>query len=316
MSRRPPGRISGSDSTCPGEGSTLSGMLLSREEMRFDFGGARFDSTRDRELLRWILSQFLYGEVTGIQVGHWLYAAPDLESARFLAKQAIEELQHVGNFLKVMQTIGVSPEPAHPVLRFLATGMMGDDWAEHVALEMATGEGFVLTAFYALIDTLDQPEAVAILERAARQEEGHVSFGEQKTMQLLAADPKRRNELLAANLVWMWGVTRLSRYVEKHLPREHPVLIQLPLFLAHALRCAETRMLRMGLCDAPPSSLTAARRFALLSEFGARKLGGAGLRALKLPLRILPSGRPKRLTDTYLDDPSVRALIDEAEPAA
>jgi hypothetical protein len=284
-------------------------MLLSREEMRFDFGGARFDSKRDAAVLRWILSQFLYGEVTGIQVGHWLYGAPDLESARFLAKQAIEELQHVGNFLKVMQVVGVEPEPAHPVLRFLATSMMGDDWGEHVALEMATGEGFVLTAFYALIDTLDQPEAIAILERSARQEESHVEFGEQKTQQLLAAEPGRRRELLAANLVWIWGVERLADYVEAHLPKDHAVLAQLRPFLAHALRCAETRLMRLGLCEVPPSSLSATTKLALVAGLGARKLGHGGLSALSWPLRWLPVGQRKRLTDTYLEDPAVRALL-------
>jgi hypothetical protein len=291
-------------------------MLLTREEMRFDFGGAKFDSVHDREVLGWILSQFLYGEVTGIQVGHWLYAAPDLESARFLAKQAIEELQHVGNFLKIMATIGVEPQPAHPVLRFLATGMMGDDWPEHVALEMATGEGFVLTAFYALIDTLDQPEAVAILERSARQEEGHVQFGEQKTQQLLAAKPSLRRELLAANLVWIWGVKRLARYIEKHLPNGHPVLSQLSPFLAHALRCAETRVVRLGLCEKPPSELTRAESAGLLAELAGRKVAGAGARALLFPLRLFPAAQKKRLTDTYLDDPAVRSLRDEAEPVA
>lgn len=287
-------------------------MLLTREEMRFDFGGARFDSVKDREILGWILSQFLYGEVTGIQVGHWLYAAPDLESARFLAKQAIEELQHVGNFLKIMQAVGVEPQPAHPVLRFLATGMMGDDWPEHVALEMATGEGFVLTAFYALIETLDKPEAVAILERSARQEEGHVHFGEQRTLQLLAAKPHLRRELLAANLVWMWGVTQLARYIERHLPQGHPVLSQLGSFLAHSLRCAETRLVRLGLCDKPASELSKAERAGLLAELAGRKLAGAGAKALRFPLRLFPAGQKKRLTETYLDDPAVRSVRDEA----
>ena len=42
-------------------------MLLSREEMTFDFGGAKLDPTRDRELLEWMFNQFLYGEITGIQ---------------------------------------------------------------------------------------------------------------------------------------------------------------------------------------------------------------------------------------------------------
>ena len=284
-------------------------MLLSRDEMRFDFGGARFDSRRDAAVLRWILSQFLYGEVTGIQVGHWLYGAPDLESARFLAKQAIEELQHVGNFLKVMQVLGVEPEPAHPVLRFLATSMMGDDWGEHVALEMATGEGFVLTAFYALIDTLDQPDAIAILERATRQEESHVEFGEQKTRELLAAEPGRRRELLAANLVWMWGVERLADYVERHLPKDHAVLSQLRPFLSHCLRCAETRLMRLGLCETPPSELGTPAKLALVAGLGARKLGHTGWSALSWPLRWLPIAQRKRLTDTYLQDPAVRAVL-------
>jgi hypothetical protein len=284
-------------------------MLLSRDEMRFDFRGAKFHPVRDRDTLRWILSQFLYGEVTGIQVGHWLYGAPDIESARFLARQAIEELQHVGSFLKVMQTLGVTPEPAHPMLRFLATGMMGSDWAEHVALEMATGEGFVLTAFYALIDTLDHPEAVSILERSVRQEESHVDFGERQAMKLLAERPNLRPQLLAANLVWMWGVKRLAAYLDKRVPSSHPVLSQLMPFLAHALRCAELRIERMGLCEGSLSDLSKTRKTALLVELSASKLGHAALRAARAPLALLPFvPRQRRLTDTYLSDPAIRTV--------
>src|SRR5881275_1770882 len=127
-------------------------MLLSRQEMTFDFGGARLEAGRDRALLGWVVNQFLYGEVTGIQCGHWLYDAPDLEAARFLARQSLEEMQHVDNFLRIMTMLGCQPKPAHPAVRFLATGMMGSSWAEHVALEMAQGEGFVLECFYAVID--------------------------------------------------------------------------------------------------------------------------------------------------------------------
>lgn len=289
-------------------------MLLTRDEMRFDFGGAKLDPVRDRQALTWMFSQFLYGEVTGVQVGHWLYGAPDLDSARFLAKQAIEELQHVGNFLKVMQALGISPEPAHPVLRFLATGMMGDDWAEHVALEMATGEGFVLTAFYAVIDTLDHPHAVAILERAARQEESHVAFGERKTAELIAAEPELRRKLLGANLVWMWGVTRLARYVDRNLPKGHPVLDQLEPFLAHALRCAELRLLRLGLLDRPLSQLSTAYKAGLVAELAASKAGHALRGVLRWPLAIVPGvGKKQRLTDTYLNDPSVREMLREGD---
>src|SRR5512140_619926 len=149
-------------------------MLLTREEMAFDFGGAKLDPVRDRDLLVWSVQQFLYGEITGIQIGHWLYQAPDLEAARFLARQAVEEFQHVGNFLRILEILRAKPEPAAGAVRFLATGLMGNDWAEHVALEMALGEGLVLQAFYAMIETVDEPEIVAILRRAVKQEERHV----------------------------------------------------------------------------------------------------------------------------------------------
>jgi hypothetical protein len=36
-------------------------MLLSREEQTHDFGGARFDLDRDRDVLSWNFSQFLFG---------------------------------------------------------------------------------------------------------------------------------------------------------------------------------------------------------------------------------------------------------------
>ena len=114
-------------------------MLLTREEMSFDFGGAKLDPVRDKELIGWMLNQFLYGEMTGIQVGHWLYDAPDVNAAKFLARQSLEEMQHVDNFLRMMTMMGVAPAPAHWAVRFLSTGMMGGSWAEHVALEMAQG---------------------------------------------------------------------------------------------------------------------------------------------------------------------------------
>ena len=159
-------------------------MLLTREEMSFDFGGAKLDPVRDKELIGWMLNQFLYGEMTGIQVGHWLYDAPDVNAAKFLARQSLEEMQHVDNFLRMMTMMGVQPAPAHWAVRFLSTGMMGGSWAEHVALEMAQGEGFVLMAFYGVIDTLDHKPSVDILKRAVKQEERHVEFGERD----LAAD--------------------------------------------------------------------------------------------------------------------------------
>jgi bacterioferritin (cytochrome b1) len=297
-------------------------MLLTRDEMTFDFAGAKLEPARDRELLEWMFNQFLYGEVTGIQVGHWLYDAPDFEAARFLARQSLEEMQHVDNFLRIMAMLGSRPRPAHPAVRFLATGMMGSSWAEHVALEMAQGEGFVLQAFYAVIDTLDHKPSVDILRRAVKQEERHVEFGEQQTAKAIEGKPWLRRRLLGLSLVSMWGVRRLARFMENRLPvtggargQSPGVLQHLPAFLAHANVCDELRLRRIGVLDRPLAELSAARRALLVAEaYGGKLLGGLGALVM-LPLRVLPLWpKKKRLTDTYLRDAHVTGFCLPAGP--
>jgi bacterioferritin (cytochrome b1) len=299
-------------------------MLLTREEMTFEFAGAQLSPARDRELLEWMFNQFLYGEVTGIQVGHWLYDAPDFEAAKFLARQSLEEMQHVDNFLRIMAMLGCRPRPAHAAVRFLATGMMGGSWAEHVALEMAQGEGFVLQAFYAVIDTLDHKPSVDILRRAVKQEERHVEFGEQQTAKAIEGKPWLRRRLLGLSLVSMWGVRRLAGYMESRLPKDHEVMKHLPAFLAHANVCAELRLRRIGVLDRPLAELSAGKRALLVAEAYGGKLVGGLASLIMLPLRILPLWpKRKRLTDTYLRDIHVTGyalpagsgpMPDEAQP--
>jgi len=281
-------------------------MLLSREEMTYDFGGARLDPATDGEIIRWVISQFLYGEVTGIQVGHWLYGAPDLAAAKFLARQSLEEMQHVDNFLRMLSMMNLTPQPAHPMVRFLSTGMMGNDWAEHVCLEMAAGEGFVLVAFYALIDLLDHQKSVDILNRAVKQEERHVEFGEAQTVKAIAAHPGLKRRLLGLNLVSLWAVGRLAGFMGKRLPADHPVMRQLPEFLEHTNRCAEARLMRMGLLDRPIRELSTARKAALVAEAYGRKSPQAVWSVATSPVRAVAGlfARP-RLTETYLRDPHV-----------
>ena len=294
-------------------------MLLTRKEMTFDFQGEKLDPVRDRDLLEWMLNQFLYGEVTGIQVGHWLYDAPDMEAAKFLARQSLEEMQHVDNFLRIMAMLGCQPKPAHPAVRFLATGMMGGSWAEHVALVMALGEGFVLQSFYAVIDTLDHKPSVDILRRAVKQEERHVEFGEQQTRKAIEGKPWLRRRILGLSLVSMWGVSKIAAHIEKRLPPGHPVLKYLPAFLAHANTCAELRLRRIGVLDRPLTEISGAKRKLLVAEaYGGKALGGLGS-LLMLPLKLLPFWpKKKRLTDTYLSDAHVTsfAALPAGDPAA
>lgn len=270
-------------------------MLLSRDEMTFDFRGARLDPRRDAELLGWMVNQFLYGEVTGIQCGVWLYGAPDLEAARFFSRQAVEEFQHVDNFVRILATLGQKPRPAHRLVRFLATGMMPSSFEEHVCLEMALGEGFVLMALYALIDTVDHEEIRAILQRAVKQEERHVEFGERRTVRALRERPSLRRRLLGPSLVSMWAVKRLTAFMRARLSKDHPVLSQLPAFLDFSVACAEKRLLRMGVLLEPLSEISSVRRSIAVAEAYALSL-------LRFPLRLFPR---RRLTETYLRDPSI-----------
>ena len=270
-------------------------MLLTREEMTFDFGGAKLRAERDRELLAWMMNQFLYGEVTGIQCGHWLYDAPDLDAARFFSRQAVEEFQHVDNFVHILALLGKRPSPAHRIVRFLSTGMMPATFEEHVCLEMALGEGFVLMALYALIDTIDHAEVRSILQRAVKQEERHVEFGERRTMEALKARPSLRRRLLGLSLVSMWAVRRLGAYMRKRLPADHEVLRQLPAFLEFSADCAEQRLLRIGVLERPLSAISALFKTAAVAEAYGRSL-------ISAPTRLLPR---RRLTETYLTDPDI-----------
>jgi hypothetical protein len=278
-------------------------MLLSREEMTFDFAGARLEPERDRKLLAWMMNQFLYGEVSGIQCGHWLYQAPDLEAARFFSRQAVEEFQHVENFLRILEILGEGPAPAHRLVRFLSTGMMPATFAEHVCLEMALGEGFVLMALYGVIDTIAHDEIRAILARAVKQEERHVEFGEQRTMQAIRERPALRRRLLGLSLVSIWGVRRLANFMRSRLP-EHEVLSQLPDFLRFSVSCAEKRLLRMGVLTKPLTELTALGKGLAIAE-------AYGAAVLSAPLRLLPK---RRLTQTYLRDPSILRQGDGEPP--
>jgi rubrerythrin len=279
-------------------------MLLTRDEMHFDAGGARFDLEKDKEILSWIMSQALFGEATGCYCGATLYTAPDIDAATFLSKQAVEEFSHFRNFLKIFKILGARPQPPHRVIKFLT----GHErlWDHHVALEMAVGEGLVLEVFYVLIETIDHPEIKAILKATAHQEEGHTNFGEERTLQVLRETPRRRRQLLGRCLLSIQALKWLAPRVEKMIPKDHPVLKLMPEFLRHVIRNTEVRLTRLGLLTEPLGSIGAVRRWSLIAN-GLFWAFARGLFA-----RSKPS-----IPETYLDDPmTARALRgDVPEPA-
>jgi hypothetical protein len=272
-------------------------MRVSQEELRFNFQGAKFDlqSEGDRKLLAWVFNQFLYGEVTGIQCGHWLYRAPTLNAATFLAKQAGEELAHVRKILRILSLLGEKPGDAHWAIRFLATGMMGGSWGEHVALEMALGEGLVLGVFYAMADTIPDSAIQKMIQQAAVEEERHVEFGERETEAWLHSHPYSRKLILGMGLIQIWVLQKLKKFVirtiAKSVATSHPVMSQMELFYDHSIRCFELRVERLGISDVPLKGMGKWEKLSLVCM---------------IPFRLIQErfrSKTPLLTKSYLNDP-------------
>lgn len=283
-------------------------MLLTREEMAHDFGEALFELPRDKDLLAWIFSQFLYGELTGVQIGHWIRQAPDVESAKFLARQCIEELQHVDVFLDLFKWLGARPVKVHPVVKLLSGESA--DWQEHCALEMAQGEGFVLMIFYGIIDCMPDEKIKKRLQAACRQEESHVEFGELQTMAALKHKPALRKRLLGLHILSLWAVKRFERWLNKRVSKDHPVLKQLPSLLQSIIKQTDTRLQRMGMTDKPLAEYSATSKFGAVVSAVARKM----LRKL----RFWRWFGHHSVTRTYMADPYLADVmkLDEIKSAS
>jgi hypothetical protein len=133
-------------------------------------------------------------------------------------------------------------------------------------------------------------------------------------MAALAKDPSVRTRLLGQAVVTSLAVARVESYMKKHLPQDHPVLRQLPEFTRHSLRMMELRLMRIGLIDAPLSSLSVATRARLVAAaFASKAVSGV----LKTALGPFGYAKRPRLTESYLSDPSVRdAVFSNARPGS
>lgn len=204
----------------------------------FDFGGDTFDldATEDREILRFILSQALYGEATGVYCGKSLYAARTLEAARFYVRQAHEELNHLELFGRIFRTLDMKPAGAHWVIKLLSAH--NNYYPLKVLMEHALGEGMVLDVFRdVLMETLPEsdPRGAEIKKKLAvvcREEESHIAWGEKETRRILTETPWLRHPfygILEIQLLVAPIVTRAYR-TRTH---SHKVLRHLPAFVQH-----------------------------------------------------------------------------------
>ena len=213
----------------------------------FDFGGARFDfgAEQDREILRFVLSQALFGEATGVYCGRSLYSAETLEAAQFYVKQARQELNHLLLFADIFRSLGLKPEPAHWVIRLLAAH--NDYYPLKVLMEHALGEGMVLDIFRdVLLQTLPEsdPRSDGIRKKLAvvcKEEEEHVAWGEKETRRILAQQPGLKRAFYGLLELQLMLVPYAVRGLKQRAP-EHPVLRQLDAFVAHV----QARVLEQG----------------------------------------------------------------------
>lgn len=216
-------------------------------EPQYDFGGAKFDlnDPGDREIIRFILSQALYGEATGVYCGKSLYAAGSLEAARFYVRQAKQELAHLQLFADIFKQLGMKPLPAHWVVKLLSSH--NNYYPLKVLMEHAIGEGMVLDIFRdILLQTLpDEDPRVPLIKKKLRvvckEEIEHVSWGEKETRRLLAEKPWLATPYLGLLELQMAVLPFMVKAFEKRVGA-HPVLAHLPGFLEHV----RTRVYNQG----------------------------------------------------------------------
>jgi hypothetical protein len=217
------------------------------ESAEYSFRGACFDLAheRDRQVLGFVLSQALYGEATGVYCGRSLYAAVSLEAAQFYVRQAKQELNHLQLFADIFRTLSLTPVPPHWVIKVLAAH--NDYYPLKVLMEHALGEGMVLDIFRdVLIGTLPDsdprvPQIKKKLRVICREEREHVAWGEKETRRILAERPGLARPFYGVVLMQLALVPLVVRGLTR-LSEGHPVLVQLPDFVAHV----QARVLRQA----------------------------------------------------------------------
>lgn len=207
-------------------------------EPEYDFGGATFDlnEPRDRELIRFVLSQALYGEATGVYCGKSLYAARSLEAARFYLRQARQELNHLELFADIFRGLEMKPMPGHWVIKLLSSH--NNYYPLKVLMEHAIGEGMVLDIFKdVLLQTLpdDDPRIPDIKKKlrvVCKEEVEHVAWGEKETRRLIAERPWLKTPFYGLLELQLAIAPFVVRAFESRA-KGHPVLSHLRPFVAH-----------------------------------------------------------------------------------
>ena len=197
----------------------------------YDFGDARFDLSKseDREIVRFILSQALYGEATGVYCGKSLYA-PARSRRKFDPRPNL----HLQLFAEIFRILELRPDSAHWVIKLLSSH--NNYYPLKVFMEHAVGEGMVLDIFKdVLLQTLpDGDPRIPLIKKklrvVCREEIEHVAWGEKETRRLLAEHPWLKTPFYGLVELQMALLPFAARAFERRAGA-HPVLKHLPSFL-------------------------------------------------------------------------------------
>jgi hypothetical protein len=269
----------------------------------YDFRGAAFDlrDLKDREIVRFILSQALFGEATGVYCGRSLYAARSLEAAEFYVRQARQELAHLRLFAEIFRALDLTPLPAHWVIRMLSSH--NDYYPLKVFMEHALGEGMVLDVFKdLLLETLSDsdPRVPAIKKKlrvVCNDEAEHVAWGEKETARILAAKPWLRTPFLGLLELELAALPLLVRALRSQA-EGHPVLSHMDGFVAHVRDRAVEQGRRLGYVPAerPSGGKRVAAIAAGLALYGRSRVARSRSKLDKSYLAELGFGDPERQT--------------------
>ena len=272
----------------------------SLEAGSYDFQGAQFDlnSEQDRKIIQFVLSQALYGEATAVYCGKSLFTARSLEAAQFYSRQARQELGHLKIFADICRALEIEPQPAHWVLKLLSSH--NNYYPLKVLLEHAIGEGMVLDIFKdVLLQTLPDshprvPEVKKKLRAVCREEAEHVAWGERETKRILQEKPYLKPAFLGLVELQLALAPQLVARFHKSHPN-HPVLSQMPAFVAHVLERVRAQGKELGYYpDSAPSKV--------------RRVSSIGF-GLGLYLRSKVARARSTLEENYLEELGFRSPV-------
>ena len=164
----------------------------------------RFDLSEDAVYLDWIFQQFVEGEMTGLIEGSALQKAPTLSDSSFLACQVQDEIKHAKIYFKQINRLRkdyqYEPLKMPSLLKAPVKPISGRLWQEHVFLDKAIGELYVLYVMIALKQSLDDSRLAKALDNIAKDEIQHIHFGEIKTQKCVEKNKFYKNYLLGLYL--------------------------------------------------------------------------------------------------------------------